>query len=382
MRILTVSSCPLDPMLGSGKTRLRWSEGLRGLGHEVDVMEPGDFELWHGARRAIRFRQAVGAISAVLSRIRRQRYDLVEFFGGEFGLVTRRLAQLRERPFIVAHTDGFELLASERERAYLPLRGPIDHLRWWLREHAHDRLSAAAFEHADAFVTGCELDRKRATEMGMFSMDRAAVIAPGIDAEYLAVTPRKNREPRIAFTGSWIPRKGIGLLVRVMNEVLSVRPHVQLDLYGTRHPPGVILDGFAPEVRKRITVFGRLTNAQIAERLSSAAVFLFPSQYEGFGMALAEAMACGCAPVTTPTGFGGELIDGREAIVCAFDDESRVRTAVLALLDDAGLRARIAGAARIRVEGLSWDTQIANLDRTYRSWLTGGATCDRSDSPV
>jgi glycosyltransferase involved in cell wall biosynthesis len=214
----------------------------------------------------------------------------------------------------------------------------------------------------------------------MFPMDRAAVIAPGVDAEYLAASPRESREPRVAFTGSWIPRKGVDLLVRVMNQVLRERLHVRLDLYGTGHPPGAILGSFAADVRERITVFGRLANAQIADRLSSAAVFLFPSQYEGFGMALAEAMACGCAPVTTPTGFGGELTDGREAIICAFDDEARVRTGVLALLDDAELRARIAEAARSRVEGLSWDAQIARLDTTYRSWLQGSAACDRSNS--
>ena len=50
MKILSLSTCPLDPLLGSGKTRLRWSEGLRELGHTVDMAEPRDYETWQPLR--------------------------------------------------------------------------------------------------------------------------------------------------------------------------------------------------------------------------------------------------------------------------------------------------------------------------------------------
>jgi len=373
MRVLTVSSCPLDPLLGSGKTRLRWSEGLRNLGHEVDVLEPKDFELWRSVGRGLRFRQALGAVGAVLSRVRERNYELVEFFGGEFGLATRQLARARPRPFIVAHTDGFELLASEREREYDPPCNSLDHLRWLLRRHAHDRLSRAAFVHADGFVTGSELDRKRALELQMFSPEWTAVVAPGVDREYLKAPHHPNREARVAFIGSWIPRKGIRFIVEVMDAVLRERPALKLDLYGTSVPAHEVLRCFASRVRGQITVFGLLSNREIAAGLSRASVFLFPAQYEGFGMALAEAMACGCVPVTTPTGFGAELEDDSEALVCAFDDAPAMRRAVGALLDDSVLRSRIAASATRRVHGLSWATQVGKLEMVYQSWLAKGA---------
>ena len=374
MKILTVSSCDLDPMLGSGKTRLRWTEGLRALGHSVDVLEPGDFELWRGARRALRFRQALGAASVVPERLRLQDYDLVEFFGGEFGLATERLARRSQRPLIVAHTDGFELLASERESEYDSPRTAPGRLRRWIQHQTHDRLSRAAFVHADAFVTGCELDRKRVIEMNMFGREQTAVVSPGLDSEYLSIAPSPARDRRIAFTGTWIPRKGTGHVVEAMNEVLRERPGLQFDLYGTGGGE-TVLRQFSESVRARISVHGRLTNQQIAEGLSRAAIFFFPSQYEGFGMALAEAMACGCAPVTTPTGFGAELRNGDEAVVCGFNDVPAMRRAILALLDDEGLRSRIANAARARVSLLSWDAQIGRLEAAYLSWL-GARTLD------
>jgi len=337
------------------------------------VLEPKDFELWHGAKRAVRFRQALGSIGFVRAQLSKREYDLVEFFGGEFGLATERLSRERRRPFIVAHTDGFELLASEREREYDPLpRTVVGRLRLWYRQQTHERLSHAAFAHADAFVTGCELDRRRVIEMQLFPPSRTAVISPGLDDEYLSAARETSKERRVAFTGSWISRKGIRNVVEVMNLVLGERPELHLDLYGTGGGEAIPRH-FSQSVRQRIAVHGRLSNQEIADGLSRACVFFFPSQYEGFGMALAEAMACGCAPVTTPTGFGAELRDGDEALVCAFDDTSAMRRAVLALLDDESLRSRIAAAARKRVHLLAWPTQVGNLEAAYRSWLEASA---------
>ena len=372
MKILTLSSCPLDPMLGSGKTRLRWSQGLRALGHDVQVFEPRAFEWLHGLNRAVRFKQALGALGLVRARLRDNEYDLVEFFGGEFGLATKWLSRAQRRPLIVAHTDGLELLASEREREYAGrARTAAGRLGVWYRRQTHERLSRAAFAFADAFVTGCELDRQRALELELFPADRTAVIAPGLDDEYLRVPLARQREARVAFTGTWTPRKGVKHVVGVMNVVLRQHPGLRLDLYGTAGRADAILNQFDPSVGERITVRGRVSNRDLADGLSRAAVFFFPTQYEGFGMALAEAMACGCAPVTTRTGFGAELRQGEEAFVCGFDDSEAMRRAIVALLDDANLRSRLAEAARRRVRALSWRTQIGTLEATYLSWLSG-----------
>jgi glycosyltransferase involved in cell wall biosynthesis len=369
MKILSLSTCPLDPLLGSGKTRLRWTEGLRELGHSVEVAEPRDYETWHGMRRAIRFRQAWGACGFVKRKLESESFDLIEFFGGEFGLITRQLASMKRRPLVVAHTDGLELLASERERAYDPPQSFIERAHAWYAEHTHERLSRAAFVYADAFVTGCELDREYVLEHGIFERERTAVVQPGIDDGYLAMPFIGEKQHRVAYTGSWIARKGIKKLAAVMTELMTRDGELRFDIYGTGEPRDQVLSCFPRSLHDRIEVSGRLTNAALAEAMSRAKVFFFPSQYEGFGMALGEAMACGCAAVTTPTGFGAELRDGVEALVCGFDDLEAMKQSVERLLTDEATRLAIARAGWERVRELSWRSRVRKLEATYESWL-------------
>ena len=370
MKILSLSTCPLDPLLGSGKTRLRWSEGLRELGHTVTMAEPRDYETWRGIRRALRFRQAWGACSFVKKKLEARSYDLIEFFGAEFGLITWQLSKLRERPLIVAHTDGLELLATERQRAYDPPRSLKGHARSWFSTHTHERLSRAAFVYADAFVTGCELDREYVDEQGIFEPGRTAVVEPGLDNEYLAMPFIERKEHRVAYTGSWIARKGIEKLTAVTTKVLARDPELRFDVYGTGGNSEAVLAYFPTALHNRIAVYGSLSNEQLAEAMARAKVFFFPSQYEGFGMALGEAMACSCAVVTTKTGFGAELRDGVEALLCGFDDVEAMKSSVLRLLSNEQERRSIARAGWERVRALRWDSNIRKLEATYEGWCS------------
>jgi glycosyltransferase involved in cell wall biosynthesis len=370
MKILSLSTCPLDPLLGSGKTRLRWSEGLRELGHSVEMAEPRDYETWHGMRRALRFRQAWGACSFVKHKLESGSYDLIEFFGAEFGLITWQLSKLKVRPLIVAHTDGLELLASERERAYSPPRSLMRLSHSWYWTLTYERLSRAAFVYADAFVTGCDLDRQYVIEHGIFEPARTAVVEPGLDDDYLAMPFTEKKEHRVAYTGSWIARKGIDKLTAVMSGILNRDRELRFDVYGTGGNREAVVAYFPASLHERIEVHGRLSNEQLAEAMARAKVFFFPSQYEGFGMALGEAMACSCAVVTTPTGFGAELRDGDEAIVCGFDDVEAMKSSVLRLLSDDELRSSIARNGWERVRTLRWDSNIKNLESIYTRWVS------------
>src|SRR5947208_12201652 len=94
MRVLTASNCPANPALGSGQVICGYTEGLRNCGHMVDLFAPDDYEVFQFFRpRANSYRQALGMWLICSRKLRGQRYDVIEFYGGEAWLATRRFSK-------------------------------------------------------------------------------------------------------------------------------------------------------------------------------------------------------------------------------------------------------------------------------------------------
>lgn len=372
MRILSFTNCPLDSRLGSGKTVIHYSQGLRDSGHDIKVLEPKDFQLWPKMKPLKILREAMGAWLRIRPIVGVRNIDLIEFYGHEFGLATWSISNRRSRPLVVAHTNGLELLAARNQQKTqdkLIERG----IRAHFHSSFHTRLSAVlshtAFSRADAFVALCELDRQHVLKLGYYTEEMTAVIEPGLDEEYMRMPFITEREERIAFTGSWIPRKGISLITKVMTQMLRQRPALHFDVYGASSDSTQVISAFPNDVHARLHIHSRMSEQEIATGLSRAKVFFFPSQYEGFGLALAEAMACGCACVTTPTGYGADLKNGEEALICDFKDEKAMIEAIRHLLINDVYRERIGRGGWQRTRSLTWQANVEKLDAVYSHWV-------------
>ena len=369
MRILSLVNVELDNTLGSGKIILAWTNGLRSLGHDLTIITPSYFHrplFWNAFRRFKIRLDTLSLKKVVLSG----QFDIVEFYGAEFGLLINYLASIprMSRPLLVHHSNGCELLMNKYENSKYRRRSiNILHLMRAAQDKIINRWNEASFCKVDCFVSICRADIDFLAKSLAFPSERSAVIEPGLDNFYLNSDWRREKRAWILSLGTWIDRKGVSTLVKVITYLLATYPCLEYHAIGASDAKSVLLASFDPIYHQRIFVHSH--RPCLADLLTQARLLLFPSLYESFGLATPEALACGCNVVVTPTGFASSIRDGVDGFVCSFDDhESMIQRCELILNDEfLGGQLRISG--RQRIAQMTWSNQVAKLGSLYIRWL-------------
>jgi glycosyltransferase involved in cell wall biosynthesis len=100
----------------------------------------------------------------------------------------------------------------------------------------------------------------------------------------------------------------------------------------------------------------------------SAQARVYPSRYEGFGLPLLEAMACGTPVIAARTSSIPEVV-GDAAVLLDPDDEEGWIAAIESVLEDAPHRARLQSAGASRAREFSWRRTAEETARVYRGLL-------------
>lgn len=211
--------------------------------------------------------------------------------------------------------------------------------------------------------------------------ERITVVEPGTDQAPLARGSGRrlgDSESAVALlcVASVTPRKGHETLIRALASIRS-RPW-RLTCAGSldRDPatgPRVLATARELGVDDRIAWVGDLAPTELAIEYDRADLFVLATLYEGYGMAVAEALARGLPVIGTATGAIPDLLEasgeGASAagIVVAPGDVDGLRDALDATIGDADLRARLADAARsVRARLPTWEAAAGALARTLR----------------
>jgi glycosyltransferase involved in cell wall biosynthesis len=150
----------------------------------------------------------------------------------------------------------------------------------------------------DAVVAVSEFTKREISALAGVPLDRIRVVPNGVDAVFVPDGPSAEGSYVLA-VATLEPRKNLGRVVEAARLA-----GVELRVVGARGWGGVEVPGWVGEV----------TDAELAELYRGARCVLSPSLYEGFGLPVVEAMACG-APVVTSRGTATEEIAGGAAVL-------------------------------------------------------------------
>jgi glycosyltransferase involved in cell wall biosynthesis len=244
-------------------------------------------------------------------------------------------------PIVVTIHD----ISFERHPEWFPIPG-----RW--RRRLLTRLSA---QLAHRVVTVSEFSANEIESAFHIPRSRISVIRHGITRPQ--GSPGIERPPLILFVGSVFNRRHVSDLIAAMRYVRRGVSNARLAIVGANRTfPHEDLAAAAAraEVSGAVDFKEYVSDTELAALYARARVFVFVSEYEGFGLTPLEALAAGVPPVVSERAVSRETC-GQAAVYVTPGDVAALAGAIVRLLTDDSERIRVLSHAEDVLGAYSWD---------------------------
>ena len=172
---------------------------------------------------------------------------------------------------------------------------------------------------------------------------------------------------RAAAVGRLVPVKGFDLLIQAWEKVAAVHPEWELDIWGDG-PERSALERLVREKGLQGKVFLRGVTGDVQGRLLQSSMLVFSSLFEGFGMVLVEAMACGvpCVAFECPCGPRDVISPEVDGLLVPPGDVEQLSLAIIRLMEQPELRHSMGAAAREKAAHYALDAMAARWMDLFR----------------
>jgi glycosyltransferase involved in cell wall biosynthesis len=217
---------------------------------------------------------------------------------------------------------------------------------------------------ADGFVAMSRLIHDEIVAAGI-APEKVRHIPHGVDTErFRPASPAERAELRlrlglpadgriVAFTGRLLGGKGLETLLEAFASVAAQEPRAHLLIVGSGDGQMLSVEEQVRErvargdLAGRVTMPGRVDNVE--DYLRASDIFAFPSVFEGLGLSLIEAQACGLACIGSRTGGIVDVIeDRRTGLLVNPGQVDELAAALRDLLTDEARRTALGTAGRVR----------------------------------
>jgi glycosyltransferase involved in cell wall biosynthesis len=242
----------------------------------------------------------------------------------------------------------------------------------------------ALMSSADRIIADSEHTKQDILQHFPVSAEKIDVVHLGVEDRYRPQAPEETKRvlvkygirfPYLFYVGCIETRKNLIRMleafsrIRTLPEVSGVR----VVLAGKQGSGGeeVFRAVDKLHLQEHVHPVGYVDREDLPCLYSGATIFLFPSLYEGFGLPVLEAMACGCPVVCSRTTSLPEVA-GDAALLVDPEDTERIAEAMRGLLSDAALRQEYARRGPARAALFPWERTARNTLEVYRKTLQDG----------
>jgi len=213
--------------------------------------------------------------------------------------------------------------------------------------------------------------------------DRIAVVPLGVGPDFFPEPPPQQeavrarvapgREGFILCCGSLEPRKDVPSLLRAFAGLAQVRNRYRLVLAGGSGRASAEVASLAARLGlgDAVAQVGYLELAELRALYGAAALFVLPSLYEGFGLPVLEAMACGTPVVATNAASLPEVV-GDAGLLAPPGDPDALAASMARVLEDRDLAADLRRRGLERAKRFTWEETAVRTLAVYRAVAAAG----------
>jgi glycosyltransferase involved in cell wall biosynthesis len=276
-------------------------------------------------------------------------------------------------PFVVTIHDLIPILLPE--------------FRGGFRVRLYNALVSAATSGAAHIITDSDSSSRDVIQRLNVPADKVTTVHLAIGHEYkpiinsladVAVRQKYNLpETYVLYLGGFQPHKNVRNLLAAWTWCDgALGEGYPLVIAGKLPEPGdrfyEDLPGYAKQLNLDYVRFvGPIAEEDKPAVYRGAACFVFPSRYEGFGLPLLEALACGVPVVTTAAASIPEVVGEAAYLVPDPDDTRALGAAIIAVVVNSDVVDRLTSAAREQVKKFSWQKTVEETVAVYRKVLGG-----------